>query len=343
MKILLNYRMPFSLAHGGLVIQIQQTMAALQQLGVDVEPVRWWDENQTGDLIHYFGRMPVDQIHLAQQKRIKVVMAELLTEQGSRSIRQLRIQKLISRTLARVAPRNFTAAFQWDSYHHADACVALTAWEKHLMEYMFGADPARTFVVPNGVETVFFAAPPAPRGPWLVCTATITERKRVLELAQAAVHARTPVWIIGRAYAERDPYAEAFSQLARQHSDIIRFEGGINDRVRLAEIYRSARGFVLLSTMESLSLSALEAAACECPLLLSDLPWARCTFNSAARYCPVNQPAAASATVLREFYDAAPSLPPPPKPPGWNQIGRELKAVYEAVLRGSSPAGRPAL
>ncbi len=51
-----------------------------------------------------------------------------------------------------------------------------------------------------------------------------------------------------------------------------------NNRSQLAEIYRPVRGFVRLSTKESVSLSALEAEACECPLLLSDLPWARTTF-----------------------------------------------------------------
>jgi hypothetical protein len=87
--------------------------------------------------------------------------------------------------------------------------------------------------------------------------------------------------------------------------------------------------------MESLSLSALEAAACECPLLLSDLPWARCTFAASARYCSVSQSVTDTARNLREFYDAAPTLPPPPKPASWVQIGRELKTVYEAVLSTS--------
>ena len=333
MKVLLNCNLPFALAHGGQQIQIERTQAGLEANGVTAEPLRWWDDRQTGDIIHYFGRMPAGQIHLARQKGIRVVMAELLTGPGSRTRRQLRVQKWISRAVKRLAPGNFAAPFNWDSYPLADACVALTPWEAELMVYLFDAPPDQVHVVANGVEEAFLQSTPAPRGPWLICTATITERKRVLELAQAAVLARTPVWIIGRAYAETDPYARDFFQLARQHPDLIRYEGGINDRVRLAEIYRSARGFVLLSTMESLSLSALEAAACECPLLLSDLPWARCTFAAAARYCPVNQPASVTARILREFYDAAPGLPVPPKPAGWEQIGRELKSIYDAVLR----------
>ena len=333
MKVLFDHRTPFSLAHGGAQVQIEQTRDALRGIGVDVETLRWWDDRQSADIIHFFGRMPSDHIRMAHQKGIKVVLAELLTAQGSRSKAQLARQRLISRTVERIAPQSFTAAFQWDSYRLADACVALTSWEAHLMSYLFDAPAERVHVVPNGVEDIFLNTPAAPaRGPWLVCTATITERKGVVELAEAAVAANSPVWIIGKAYGDSDPYAQRFFALARKHSQIIRFEGPIQDRAQLARIYREARGFVLLSSMESLSLSALEAAACECPLLLSDLPWARGTFGEHASYCPLTS---ANVAHLKTFYEKAPTLKPPPKPVGWDQIARQLKAVYERVLSTS--------
>jgi glycosyltransferase involved in cell wall biosynthesis len=312
-------------------------MAALRETGIEVEYLRWWDEDQKADLIHYFGRMPADHIRFAQQKGIKVVMAELLTAQGSRTIHQLRVQKLISRLIEHFAPSRFTAAFNWESYQLADAFVALTSWEKHLMEYLFGAARAKVFIVPNGVEEVFFQLPPQPyeRSPWLVCTATITERKRVLELAQAAVRAQTPIWIIGKAYSNNDPYAQKFFTLAKQNQKIIRYEGAVSNRTEMAKIYRTARGFVLLSDMESLSLSALEATACECPLLLSDLPWAHATFGNSAKYCQVTKSAIRTSESLRSFYDAAPSLPAPPKPASWSEIARQFKAIYERVLNAS--------
>ena len=50
-------------------------------------------------------------------------------------------------------------------------------------------------VVPNGVEDEFFETTPTPKTDWVICTATIHPRKRVLELAEAAVQARVPVWI----------------------------------------------------------------------------------------------------------------------------------------------------
>jgi glycosyltransferase involved in cell wall biosynthesis len=333
MKILINCPLPFALAHGGQQIQVQRTLAALQTGGVQVEPVRWWDENQTADLIHFFGRMPAEHIKLARQKNIKVVIGELLSAQGSRSQSQLRLQKTISRTVEKIAPRSFTAAFNWKSYQLADAVIAMTPWEKHLMNFLFDAPLEKIFIVPNGVEEIFLTAPKTARGPWLVCTATITPRKRVLELAQAAVSAQTPLRIIGKAYAESDPYAQEFYALAKQHPQLICTDSPpLADRAGLAKIYRAARGFVLLSAMETRSLAAEEAAACECPLLLSDLPWARTTFENAASYCPLTKSAETTVKALRKFYDAAPNLPLPPKPPTWNEIGRQLKMIYERVL-----------
>ena len=98
------------------------------------------------------------------------------------------------------------------------------------MSYMFGAPAARVHVVLNGVEQVFRQSAVSPRGQWLVCTATITARKRVLELAEAALAAGTPLWIIGKPYVDSDPYARRFLALARQNPKIVRYEGPVSDR-----------------------------------------------------------------------------------------------------------------
>src|SRR5471030_2949633 len=155
MKVLVHCPLPFALAHGGQQIQVQRTLAALQANGVQAEPVRWWDEKQNADLIHYFGRMPAEHIRLAHQKGIKVVIGELLTATGSRSKSQLRSQKFISRAVRNFAPRTFVSAFNWESYRQADAVIAMTPCEKHLMHYLFGAPPEKIYIVPNGVEEVF--------------------------------------------------------------------------------------------------------------------------------------------------------------------------------------------
>ena len=335
MKILFDHRLPFQLAHGGIHLQIEQTKTALESDGVQVEWLRWWDAQQTGDLIHYFGRPAADYFDLAHRKGIKVVMSELLSTQGSRTPGQLMRQRLLNQFLRRFAPANFIAAARWDAYRMADVIIANTPVEARLMQDLFAAPPEKIELVGNGVEPEFFAAPPASRGEWLVCTATITERKRVLELAHAAVRAQTPVWILGQPYGERDAYYQSFLAVAEKNPTFIRYTGPVNDRAQLATIYRQARGFVLLSAMETLSFSALEAATCECALLLSDLPWARSTFGDHANYCPIASPEK-TAEVLKKFYVAASNLPAPPKPPTWNEIAEQLKQIYARALSTSA-------
>ena len=335
MKVLFDHWNPFLLAHGGAQIQIEQTKAALKAVGVEVEYLRWWDSNQSADVIHFFGRPQLGYIELAHVKGIKVVIAELLGGLGARPPLFRLVQRAMISSARGILPESFTAKLAWDSYGAADACIALTQHQAHLMKEMFDAAPEKVHVVPNGVENLFLASPKIERGKSLICTATIADRKRVVELAHAAIEARIPLRVIGCPYSERDPYYLDFLEVSRSHPDLIRYEGGIQDREQLAIAYREARGFVLLSTMETLSLSALEAAACECPLLLSDLPWARTTFRNNASYCPVKGSTGETARILRRFYDSAPILPLPEKPKTWVEIARDLQRVYELVCRTS--------
>ena len=245
------------------------------------------------------------------------------------------MQRALILSAQKILPNPFTAKLAWESYKTSDAMIALTLHQAHLMKEVFGADPNKIHIVANGVETIFIDSAKTERGKWLVCTATITERKRVVELVEGAIVAQTPLWVIGRPYSEQDPYYLKFLELSRSHPEIIRYEGAIENREQLAIAYRRARGFVLLSTMESLSLSSLEAAACECPLLLSDLPWARTTFRNNAAYCSVQGSTAEIARALREFYDSAPALRLPEKPKTWVEIARDLQRIYELVCRTS--------
>jgi glycosyltransferase involved in cell wall biosynthesis len=329
MKILFNHILPFSLAHGGQQIQIEQTKTALEHLGVEVEFLRWWDAGQRGDIIHYFGPPAAAHAELARQRGIKVVVTHLLGGLGVRPAWKRALQK----TVIGVALRTLPGRTNWNAWQIADAYVAITPWEAKLMREIFRAPAGRVHVVPNGVGDFFFEQPAQARGPWLVTTASILPVKRLVETTEAAVAAQTPYWIIGRPFSETDSYYQKFSALCRAHPKILRHDNAMRTQPELAHIYRQARGFVLLSRWETQSLSALEAAACECPLLLSDLPWAHATFGNEAKFCPVTESTGIMAKVLREFYDAAPNLPAPPRPPAWNQVAQQIKNVYEEVLR----------
>ena len=335
MKILFDHPNPFLLAHGGFQIQIEQTKTALEQLGVAVEYLRWWDDRQEGDVIHFFGRPSPLYLKQAQGKHKRVVISELLGGLGARSASQRAVQRLIIRIVRRLLPGDFTTRMAWEAYELADASIALTPWEAHLMEVTFSVPKERVHVVPNGVEAVFFESSEAARCPWLICTATINSQKRLLELAEAALVAKTPIWFVGKPYVEHDPYTQCFLETARQNPTLIRYEGAITDRRKMAQAYREARGFVLLSKWESLSLAALEAAACGCPLLLGDLPWAHSVFGDTVSYCRIDADTPQTAESLRRFYDQAPTLKPPPKPVTWQEVAQQLADIYRTVLKTS--------
>jgi glycosyltransferase involved in cell wall biosynthesis len=333
MKILIDHHESFMLAHGGLQIQIERTAEALRSHGLDVEWSRWWDEGQKGDIIHFFGRPNPGQVAFAQAKGICYVMQELLTSQGSRSEMHLRLQGLANMFLRKVLPANYRLPLRWDSYHMADAIIAITPWEAWIMRTLFQAPEERLHVVPNGVDEIFFRAidDTTTRGDYLVCVATITERKRVVELVEAANLAKTPLKVIGKPYAIDDPYYRRFLEAVQLSAGLVEYLGAIEDRVALSKIYREARGFVLPSAMETQSLAALEAAASGCPLLLSDLPWARQTFGETATYVPICF-GAHFKVLLQKFYNQAALLPAPKLPATWSEVaGRQLN-IYKVVL-----------
>jgi len=78
MKVLFCHPLPFSLAHGGAQTVTQSLMRVLPELGVEVEPLKWWDEQQRGDIIHYITRPPIADVRMAHKKGLKVVVTEFL-------------------------------------------------------------------------------------------------------------------------------------------------------------------------------------------------------------------------------------------------------------------------
>ncbi len=330
-KILVDHDSPFWLAHGGIQVQIEQTLAALKAIGVEAEPLRWWDDRQDADLIHFFGRAPTPYIQMAHAKGIPVVMSVLLSGTGARPRSALAAQAAVIGTARKLFPSRLLARFGWESYRAADAIILSTPWEALIAQRVFGAPARKTHVLSNGVEDAYLKSVPAVRGPWLLCVGRITAIKRTLEVAQAAAIARTPVWFIGRPMFETDPYALQFFEFVRRQPEGMRHTSFLT-LAELAQAYREARGFVLLSKWETLSLAALEAAACGCPVLLADLPWAHGYFGDLATYCPPKAGSEETATVLRRFYDNAPTRPAPPRPLSWPSVTKQLKGIYEQVL-----------
>ena len=213
MKVLIDYRLPFALAHGGMQVLIENTSRALSEIGVDNEFLRWWDPQQRGDILHFFGRPTVSYLRLAHQRGLPVVMSELLSSTGSRPKHLLFAQKVVIALARRLLPSALTERLAWDSYTEADAILVSTSWESHLASYLFAVPPGKVRVVGNGVDEMFFNSQPVQRGPWLLMTGRIIEVKRTIEVALAAAAAKVPLRIVGRPMQEGNSYFTRFLEV----------------------------------------------------------------------------------------------------------------------------------
>jgi glycosyltransferase involved in cell wall biosynthesis len=333
MKVLFSNSLPFFLAHGGTQTLMEAVMRELAGLGVEVEPERWWDENQKGDVIHYFNRPVLLNVQLAQQKGFKVVMTELLDQTASRTRAQLLAQRSLTKLARALLPPGLLARLGWEVYGQLDAMLYAVEHEWEVAQYLFGARSEKGHVIPHGLEaeTLRQLALPQREEDYLVSVATIHPRKNSVLLAQAALRARTPVVFLGKPYAADDPYFLEFNKWV--DGKIVRYPGFVSAEEKCRYL-RGARGFALLSQYESGCIAVYEAAAAGLPLLLSDLPWASKVYGKARAVKFVRLPSVTGiAADLETFYASAHRQPGTTFPLlTWRQVAEKYLAVYRSIL-----------
>ena len=336
MKVLFSNNLPFFLAHGGTQTLLESLMRELANLGVEVEPERWWDDQQTGDILHYMNRAPILNVRAAHAKGFKVVMTENLDKTASRSRLELFGQRWVTELARTVLPGGMTNRLGWEVYRELDAMVYVVEHEWETAKYLFRANPARGFIIPQGVETEALAdlARPQTQEDYLICVASIDPRKNSVLLAQAARLAEVPVVFLGKPYALDNPYFLEFQKCVDNKT--VRYPGFVSTGEKHRYL-RGARGFVLLSQFESGCIAVYEAAAAGLPLLLSDLPWANKVYQQARGTAFVSLKSAGKiAPVLRAFHGQARRQPGTTFPLlTWRQVAERYVELYRKLLGAS--------
>jgi glycosyltransferase involved in cell wall biosynthesis len=339
MNVLFDHQDPFCLAHGGFQIQIEQTRAALIRIGVEVEPLRWWDDKQTGDLIHFWGTAKPPYLRLAKAKGLPVVMTTLFTETCNRSTAKLNRQGWLTRLILSLPAEGIKEQLVWRSFNLCSQNIVGLEAEQDVLETVYRVPPGRISIVPLGLSDTYLKAsaqPPPSRGRHLICTGTITPRKRSLEIAIAAKESGVPVLFVGKPYNERDPYWETFKALIDGIN--VLHHRHVESEQEMVKLLQGSRGLIVNSHFENWCLSAHEAAACGIPVLLPDQKWAHERFGDQASYLNSQHSLADS---LRRFHTAAETLPPPMmKHYSWDEVARMLKPIYERTIQSSSQSLR---
>jgi len=333
MKVVFSNSMPFFLAHGGMQTLTEALMRELAALGVEVEPERWWDDTQRGDVLHYIGRPFIANVRAAKGKGWRVALTENIGQTASRSRAQLLAQRGLTEFARRCLPGGFTNRLSWDVYQELDAMIYIVEHEWETAKFLFRANPSRGHIVPHGLEPEEIAglAQAQSEEDYLVSMGTIYPVKNTVLLAQAARRACVPVVFLGKPYSPDDPYFREFQSLV--DNKYVRYPGFASGAEKWRWL-RGARGFVLLSQFESGCIAAYEAAAAGLPLLLSDLAWANKVYNNipAVRFAPLGSAGSVAAS-LQGFYEGAHRAAKPTFPiRSWREVAQAYLKIYEQIL-----------
>jgi hypothetical protein len=201
------------LAHGGMQVQIEQTKAALERIGIETAYLEWWDDHQTGDVLHHFADLPVMLIPPARKKGWKVVNTILLSGNCNRPrLARLLRRGLIQTVMAAPLPAQLKSRFR--SFRMCDRVLVSLEAEKEILVRSYGVQEQRVRTIPLGLAEPFMKAGPGPRtGDYLITHGTIAPVKGSIELARLAIEAQVPVLFVGKPFSTTDSYWAQFQQL----------------------------------------------------------------------------------------------------------------------------------
>ena len=328
---------PFLLAHGGADVQVHNTVAALRNIGVDSDYLRWWDKTQECDLIHTFSVPDAQFLKFANEKNIPVICTTLFTANCNHPEWFLRAKGLLVSAVLSGGKLPLVSTFRdfsrWKSFREVACNVVGLQAEVDVLKKVHGVADSRIRMVPLGLSEPFLNATPGPRDEdHLITTGTITERKRSEEIAEMAQAAKVPILFVGKPYAETSEYWKRFKSLI--DGRYVKHIRHTENTAELVDLMRRSRGYILNSYYENWCLSAHEAIACGLPILVPDQRWSRERFGNEAVYLK-GTPAEVT-DQIKDFHAKASSLPVPGiKLHSWNEVAVELKDLYQSVLSGT--------
>ena len=282
-------------APGGGENQLVQTGRALEALGIGVKLFsRWVDDLRDARALHLFG-MSVEGLELARVARarsIPVVLSPISWHEPRASIaladskRDLVID-LLKWGVKRAAPR--TPSWKRALLTTAGAVLPNSLAEADQLVRLFGLNPERIAVVPNGVDPRFADADPevfreftGMSDDFILYVGRIEPRKNVLSLIEAATAAGLRLVIIGDAVPSRQAYHEACKKTAGPTTLFL--PAVDHDDPILASAYAAARVFALPSWFETPGLSALEAGLAGSAIVVTPYGCAKEYFGASAIY-----------------------------------------------------------
>lgn len=330
MRVTQVVRFDAGLYHGGGEIQAERTKEALSELGIDVH-VYGPEDRDLGDVVHFFGNFDYFEELAGHCRRMDVPYVVSTIFATPRSESRLRWRALRTKFLGgyRESARRMLQG--------AKRLIALTGREEGLVRAYFG-DGLPPFVrIGNGVDPRFgqgtaswpLGSVVPPPGPFAVTVGSLEKGKNQLAAIRACA-GQVPLVVVGPA-ASPD-YERA---CRREAGKDVYFLGRLDPHTDdLPNLLAMAHVFVMPSLHELYPLSAMEAAASGCHLVLSDRWGGQDLFRDLATYCNPQDPES-----IRAHVKAALSQPRPGAGArreflaahSWHDVAKKLAEVYAQV------------
>jgi len=331
-------QLPFSLAFGGLEIQVLETARALRNLGVEVELLDPWRPDFAADLLHCFGSeyQLTEIVVRAKGRGTPVVVSAIFGPKAPPWA------YLGWRWVDPLIPMQTTFRLRRRILHSADTVIVHSRAEARDLVKFFGISRERIDVIPNGVRELAGQhsedfLPGYGTGPFALCVASIEKRKNQLRLIEALRDTSIPLVLIGAIRPDERHYGEVVARAVHANNNVVWIDALPADSPLLASAYRAAHVHVLVSLSEVQGMASLEAAAAGANLVMSNLPYLRELFGDCAWYCNPRSVTSIRKAIL-DAWRAPRGVRYTTRPSwliSWDEVARRLRDVYGKVLRGS--------
>lgn len=261
---------------GGLQVQIEESRAALLQLGVDAflfDVLR--HRLQDVNALHVFSVLHGNDriVEAARQAGVPVVLSTVLHPPFTNldRVRAALADRIVGRLTGWSIKTTYAQTMR--AMSGANHIIALGESERLMLVDGYRQPSSKVSVVPNGVSARFFSADRAlfderiaSRGANAVCIASIGQRKNQLTAAKAfsglpaQLHLFGPCNSADRAYLDR---------VLAVSPDAVRFHGPLSyDDPLLPSAYAAATLSILVSESEVMPISVLESLAAGTPVVM---------------------------------------------------------------------------
>lgn len=247
------------------------TLEAVQNIGLNAQKLDVWSRDGDFDILHVWG---LDHIHemsvyFAKKAGKKVVITSLFRDFSTLNIR---IRHLISKYAGAAKIMKRIAAM-------ADSIVVVNDIEADFASKYFNIDADKIYYIPNIVDYRYYEINNKPGlfhsfDNFVLCTGNICKRKNQLNLIKACISKSIKLVLMGNPLLGEEEYCREVRRLVGDNPDIMWIEGVKENSSELFEAYEKCAIFALPSVFEQGPISAYEALASNCKVLIADRRYA---------------------------------------------------------------------